>query len=231
MSRFEEIGGMPDDDPLFALTPDHEELRARARAFAREHVAPRAAEVDRTEAYPWDTIAKLKDAGFLGMTIPKAYGGQGRTYLETVLVIEEMAKACGITGRIVVESNMGAIGAIMKYGSEQQKRMAAEMVLAGDKPAICITEPGAGSASTHMTTRADKRGNGYVLNGTKHWITGGGVSRLHLIFARLYEDGQGAGHRRIHRHPGCRQGPRHRRPRAGHGACAASPRPGSISRI
>ncbi len=180
-------------DPLFALPSGHNELRARARDFAREHVAPRAAEVDRTEAYPWDTVAKLRDAGFLGMTIPRDYGGQGRTYLETVLVIEEMAKACGITGRIVVESNMGAIGAIMKYGSEQQKRMAAEMVLAGDKPAICITEPGAGSASTHMTTRADKRGNGYVLNGTKHWITGGGVSRLHLIFARLYENGKEQG--------------------------------------
>ena len=178
---------------LFALPREHLDLRARARAFAESHVAPRAAEVDRTEAYPWDTIAKLKDAGFLGMTIPTAYGGQGRSYLETVLVIEEMAKACGITGRIVVESNMGAIGAIMAYGSEQQKRMAAELVLSGDKPAICITEPGAGSAATQMTTRADKRGNGYVLNGTKHWITGGGVSRLHLIFARLYEDGKEQG--------------------------------------
>jgi 3-sulfinopropanoyl-CoA desulfinase len=178
---------------LYALSSEHEALQSRARAFAELHVAPRAAEVDRTEAYPWDTIAKLKDAGFLGMTIPKALGGQGRTYLETVLVIEEMAKACGITGRIVVESNMGAIGAIMAYGSAQQKHMAAELVLAGDKPAICITEPGAGSAATQMTTRADKRGNGYVLNGAKHWITGGGVSKLHLIFARLYEDGQEQG--------------------------------------
>ena len=179
--------------PLFSLPADHEALRAKARAFAAEHVAPRAAEVDRTEQYPWDTVEKLKTAGFMGMTIPKAYGGQGRSYLEAVLVIEEMAKVCGITGRIVVEANMGAIGAIMAYGSEQQKRMAAEMVLSGDKPAICITEPGAGSAATEMTTRADKRGNGYVLNGTKHWITGGGVSRLHLIFARLFEDGKEQG--------------------------------------
>ena len=179
--------------PLYSLPADHEALREKARAFAAEHVAPRAAEVDRTEQYPWDTVAKLKDAGFMGMTVPKAYGGQGRSYLEAVLVIEEMAKVCGITGRIVVEANMGAIGAIMAYGSEQQRRMAAEMVLAGDKPAICITEPGAGSAATEMTTRADKRGNGYVLNGTKHWITGGGVSRLHLIFARLFEDGKEQG--------------------------------------
>jgi alkylation response protein AidB-like acyl-CoA dehydrogenase len=105
-----------------------------------------------------------------------------------VLVIEEMAQACGVCGRIVVEANMGAIGAIMAYGSEEQKKLAASLVLAGDKPAICITEPGAGSAATEMTTRADKRGNRYVVNGLKHWITGGGVSRLHLIFARVFDE-------------------------------------------
>ena len=82
---------------------------------------------------------------------------------------------------------MGAIGAIMKYGSEPQKRLAAGLVLAGDKPAICITEPGAGSAASEMTTRADRRGNGFVINGRKHWITGGGVSHLHLVFARVFD--------------------------------------------
>ena len=88
---------------------------------------------------------------------------------------------------------MGAIGAIIKYGSEAQKKLAAGLVLAGDKPAICITEPGAGSAASEMTTRADKKGGVYVLNGTKHWITGGGVSKLHLIFARVFEDGEAQG--------------------------------------
>jgi alkylation response protein AidB-like acyl-CoA dehydrogenase len=83
---------------------------------------------------------------------------------------------------------MGAIGAIMTYGSEAQKRQAAEFVLSGDKPAICITEPDAGSAASEMTTRADRRGNGFVLNGRKHWITGGGVSRLHLVFARVFDE-------------------------------------------
>jgi alkylation response protein AidB-like acyl-CoA dehydrogenase len=76
----------------------------------------------------------------------------------------------------------------MAYGTEEQKRMAAAMVLAGDKPAICITEPEAGSSANEMTTRADKRGNRYVINGAKHWITGGGVSRLHLIFARVFDE-------------------------------------------
>ena len=110
--------------------------------------------------------------------------------MDAVLVIEEMAKVCGVTGRIVVEANMGGIGAIMKYGSEKQKRMAAELVLKGDKPAICITEPGAGSAATEMTTTAVRQGDRYVINGVKHWITGGGVSKLHLIFARVVEDGE-----------------------------------------
>jgi alkylation response protein AidB-like acyl-CoA dehydrogenase len=88
---------------------------------------------------------------------------------------------------------MGALGAIMSYGSEAQKRLAAALVLAGDKPAILITEPEAGSAATEMTTRADHKRDRYVLNGRKHWITGGGVSRLHLVFARMYRDGREQG--------------------------------------
>jgi alkylation response protein AidB-like acyl-CoA dehydrogenase len=171
----------------FDLTPAQRDLQARAREIARGPVAARAAEVDRTEQYPWDTVALLRDAGFFGMTIPRSHGGQGLGYLEAVLVIEQMAQCCGITGRIVVEANMGAIGAVMAYGSDAQKQRAAELVLSGDKPAICITEPGAGSAASEMTTRADRKGNGFVVNGAKHWITGAGVSRLHLIFARVFD--------------------------------------------
>ncbi|MCG8695935.1 MAG: acyl-CoA dehydrogenase family protein, partial [Minwuiales bacterium] len=126
--------------------------------------------------------------GFFGMTVPPHYGGPGLSYLDAVLVIEQFAQVCGPTGRIAVEANMGAIGAIMAYGTEAQKKLAADLVLSGDKPAICITEPDAGSAATEMTTRADKRGDTYVINGKKHWITGGGVSKLHLIFARVFDE-------------------------------------------
>ncbi len=180
---------------MFELSETQRALQEAARALARKEIAPRAAEVDRTEAYPWENVEALTKAGFMGMTIPEKYGGQGVGYLEAVLVIEEMAKVCGVTARIVVEANMGAIGAIMKYGSDKQKRLAAKLVLAGDKPAICITEPEAGSAATQMSTRAERKGDRYVLNGRKHWITGGGVSRLHLIFARVFENGaeQGIG--------------------------------------
>src|SRR3984893_8956288 len=172
----------------FDLTPTQRSLQGKARELARGPIAGRAAEIDRTEQYPWDHVDLLKEAGFFGMTIPLDYGGRGGSCLDAVLVIEEMAKCCGVTGRIVVEANMGAIGAIMKYGSESQKHLAAELVLAGDKPAICITEPSAGSAASEMTTRADRHGNGFVINGKKHWITGGGVSRLHLIFARVFDE-------------------------------------------
>lgn len=172
----------------FELTDRQRALQSAARELAEGPVRERAAEVDRTESYPWDHVDRLVEGGFTGMTIPKAYGGQGRSWLDAVLVIEEMSKACSVTGRIVVETNMGAISAVMAYGTEEQKRMAADMVLAGDKPAICITEPDAGSSAGEMTTRADRRGNRYVVNGGKHWITGGGVSRLHLIFARVFDE-------------------------------------------
>ena len=172
----------------FALTADQAALAERAATLAREVIAPRAAEVDRTEAYPWDNVAALTDSGFMGMTIPVAYGGQGRSFLDAVLVIERMAQVCGVTARIVVEANMGAISAVMLYGSEAQKKFASRFVLGGDKPAICITEPDAGSAANEMTTRADRRGDRFVINGRKHWITGGGVSKLHLVFARVFDE-------------------------------------------
>ncbi len=173
---------------MFVLTNTQKQIQGTAAKLARAAIEPRAADIDKTEEYPWDNVKALTEAGFMGMTVPEAYGGQGVSYMDAVLVVEEMAKVCGVTARIVVEGNMGAIGAIMAYGTEDQKKIAADLVLAGDKPAICITEPGAGSAASEMTTRADKTEDGYVLNGTKHWITGGGVSKLHLIFARVFED-------------------------------------------
>ncbi len=176
------------------LTDDQLALQAEARALATEEIGPRAAAVDEAESYPWANVEALRDAGFTGMTVPAEYGGPGRSFLDAVLVVEEMAKVCGVTGRIAVEANMGAISAVMAYGTEEQKKLAAELVLSGDKPAICITEPGAGSAASQMTTRADRKGDGFVLNGTKHWITGGTVSKLHLIFARVFdEDGNDEG--------------------------------------
>jgi len=178
---------------MFELSESRRLLQREVRKLAEGVFRGRAAEIDRTEQYPWDNVAVLREAGFLGMTIPRALGGQGCDFLDAALVVEEIAKVCAVTARIAVETNMGGVSAVMAYGSEAQKRLAAGLVLGGDKPAICITEPGAGSAATEMTTTARRVRGGYVLNGKKHWITGGGVSRLHLIFARVIDDGADRG--------------------------------------
>lgn len=162
---------------------------SRVRALSPGFAA-RAAEWDRERTYPWVNVRELAAAGVMGMSIPERFGGRGASYLEVAEVVEEVARACTLTARIIVEANMGGISAVMAYGTDAQRRFAAPIVLAGDKPAICITEPDAGSAATEMGTTARRQGGRWILDGTKHWITGGGVSKLYLIFARaLEEDG------------------------------------------
>lgn len=162
-------------------------LVAKARDLAPTFAA-RAAHWDRTRRYCWSNVQDLADSGIMGMSIPKEYGGQGASFLDVAMVVEEIARACTLTARVVVEANMGGISAVMAYGTEEQKTFCAPLVLAGDKPAICITEPEAGSAATGMQTTARKHGDTYILNGRKHWITGGGISKLHLIFAQVLDE-------------------------------------------
>lgn len=178
---------------MFDLSQSEDAIRRTARHLATTDFAGRAASIDQEERYPWENVEALRDAGLMGMTIPLALGGRGASLLAAVLAVSEIARHCAVTARIVVETNMGALGAILAYGTAVQKRLAADLVLSGDKPAICITEPGAGSAATQMRTTARKVSGGYLLDGRKHWITGGGVSRLHLIFARLIEGGRDRG--------------------------------------
>ncbi|ARU01594.1 acyl-CoA dehydrogenase family protein [Yoonia vestfoldensis] len=161
-------------------------VREIMRDIADNRLRPAAAEIDRSEAYPFGHAKALADAGIGGMTIPVALGGKGASFETVCVAVEEAAKACGISGRIVVDTNMGAIPAIMTYGTDAQKQRAAELVFAGDKPAICFTEPTAGSDATSMKTRADKKGDGYVLNGVKYWITGAGITKLFLVLAHVY---------------------------------------------
>ena len=148
----------------------------------------RASHWDQTREYCWANIDDLVAAGLMGMSIPKKFGGGGATLLQVAQVVEQAAHVCTLTARVLVEANMGGISAVMAYGTDEQRQFAAKIVLAGDKPAICISEPNAGSAATEMETRADKKGDRWILNGRKHWITGGGVSKLHLIFARAFDE-------------------------------------------
>jgi len=175
----------------FTLTKEQRELKEKAKRLAREF-KERASYWDETEEYPHENVKKLVEAGFMGMTIPKEYGGGGRPLLDAVLVIEEIAKACTATARIVVEGNTGTVGALIHYGTEEQKSKYLPWVCReGEKPAIAITEPEAGSAATDLSTGAAIEGDHYVISGEKCWITGAGVSRLYLVFAR-FEDIPGA---------------------------------------
>lgn len=161
---------------------------SKMQALSKD-VASRAAEWDQTRSYCWPVVRDLAKAGLMGMSIPQRFGGGGASFLQVAQVVEEAARSCTLTARILVEANMGGISAVMAYGTDQQREFCAPIVLAGDKPAICITEPDAGSAASEMQTRADKKGDRWILNGCKHWITGGGVSKLHLIFARCFDEG------------------------------------------
>jgi alkylation response protein AidB-like acyl-CoA dehydrogenase len=169
----------------FPLTAEQEAIRARARALADHEFRERAARWDEREEYPWDNVKQLVESGLMGMAIPTAHGGQGKSLLDVVLVIEQVARVCGVTGRILVDSNLGAVGAIVEFGSEAQKRKYLPRVVQGDKPAIAITEPHAGSAASDLETRAEPSGDSWILTGTKRWITGAGVSRTYVVFCRF----------------------------------------------
>ena len=190
----------------FQLGAAQQALKARARALADGVFRARAARWDADEEYPWDNVKDLVAAGFMGLAIPREYGGSGGSLLDVLLVVEEIARVCGVTARIVVEGNVGAVGALIAYGTDAQKRRYLPWVLEGDKPAIAITEPEAGSAATDLVTRADEVPEGWALHGEKRWITGAGVSRLHLVYCRMREapgaEGIGLSSRRARPHDG-----------------------------
>jgi 3-sulfinopropanoyl-CoA desulfinase len=178
----------------FQLDDEQKRLIETIDKLGVDQFAPKAAQWDENHEYPWENSHKLRELGYLGMTIPKKYGGQERPLIDAILAIETAAKYCGVTARVLVETNMGALGCVMAYGTEEQREQVAHRVLVeGDKPAIGMTEPEAGTALTDLRTKAVKDGDSYVINGTKHWITGGGISVTNLIFARFVEDGEDIG--------------------------------------
>jgi 3-sulfinopropanoyl-CoA desulfinase len=169
----------------FELGPAQTALRMQARELADGVFRDRAARWDAAEEYPWDNVKDLVEAGFMGLTVPCDYGGPGGSILDVLIVVEEIARVCGVTARIVVEGSLGVVGALSAYGTEAQKRRYFPWVLEGDKPAIAITEPEAGSAATDLRTRADESPDGWTLHGEKRWITGAGTSRLYLVYCRM----------------------------------------------
>ena len=170
----------------FNLSSEQQEQVQAARAFALERIAPFAAQWDRDEHISRQQIQSYAEAGFFGMTIPVEYGGHGRSALDAVLVIEEIARHCGISARLIVDHNFGAIITILNFGTEEQKRRILPDICIGQSlMSIGMTEPEAGSALTDLTTAAQTAGSHYSINGTKHWITGAGEREYNLVYARF----------------------------------------------
>ncbi|MEZ5038672.1 MAG: acyl-CoA dehydrogenase family protein [Saprospiraceae bacterium] len=170
----------------FNLSKKKQAWVAQIRSFALKEVAPFAAKWDQDEHIPRAQIQKYADAGFFGMTLPSKYGGQGRSALEAILAIEEVARHCGISGRLIVDHNFGAAITILNFGTEEQRQRILPGICNGQHlMSIGMTEPEAGSALTDLSTAAFSDGNDYVLNGVKHWITGAGEREYTLVYARF----------------------------------------------
>jgi alkylation response protein AidB-like acyl-CoA dehydrogenase len=174
---------MSQDYPAFALSDEHEALRAAVRELAEDKIAPRAADIDRTAEFPWDVHEALVKADFHAVHIPEAYGGAGGDALAAALVIEEVARACASSSLIPAVNKLGTVPVLLA-ASEDLKREVLPPLARGEAMfSYALSEPEAGSDAASMRTRAVKSGDGYVLNGVKRWITNAGVSTFYTVMA------------------------------------------------
>src|SRR6476659_9719736 len=160
------------------LSFDHGEtiamLRESARAFSAKEIAPRAAEIDRTNQFPPDLWRKLGDLGLLGVTVDEEYGGTALGYLAHVVAMEEVSRASASVGLSYGAHSNLCVNQIRRNGNETQKHKYLPKLISGEHVgSLAMSEPGAGSDVVSMKTRADKKGDRYILNGTKLWITNG----------------------------------------------------------
>ena len=166
------------------LTDDQIMIRDTARQFARERLAPTAAERDRSGETPRGLLAEMGALGFMGMTIPEEWGGAGADTVAYVLAMEEIAGGDGGVSTIMSVNNSPVAAALYGYGSTDQKERFLKPLARGEiNAAFSLTEPQAGSDASNLKTRAEKRGNKYVLNGAKQFITSGATADINLMFA------------------------------------------------
>jgi glutaryl-CoA dehydrogenase (non-decarboxylating) len=170
----------------FSLTDEQRQYQALVRDFARKEVAPHVKDYDREERYPVEIVRKMATLGFVGGTIPEEYGGPGLDHLTMALGIEEMSRVCIHMGSAMGRAS-GLVGAgILQFGSEAQKRRYLVPVARGEVFAgTAVTEPHSGTDVAAMETTAVRKGDHYVLNGSKIWISGVGIAAWYLTFATL----------------------------------------------
>ncbi|MCX8044464.1 MAG: acyl-CoA dehydrogenase [Desulfobacterota bacterium] len=169
----------------FELTNQHRLARATARDVARTELAPYAQEWDQTMTFPGEALKKLARLGFMGISIPKAYGGCGLDSISYVLIIEELAKVCASTAIIVSVHNSVCAYPIFMLGTEEQKQSYLVPLSRGEKlGAFALTEPNAGSDPASLETVAERHGDHFILNGTKTFITNGSTADIVLVMAR-----------------------------------------------
>jgi len=169
----------------FSLGEDVEMLRETVSHFAAKEIAPRAAEMDRTDQFPMDLWKKLGDLGVLGMTVSEEYGGSDMGYLAHMIAMEEISRASASVGLSYGAHSNLCVNQIRRNGNEAQKRKYLPKLVSGDHiGALAMSEPNAGSDVVSMKLRADKKGDHYVLNGTKMWITNGPDCDTLVVYAK-----------------------------------------------
>ncbi len=168
----------------FGLDKKHEMARSLFKEFAENEVKPLAQEVDETEKFPRGTVEKMQKLGFMGIPVPKEYGGQGCDPLTYIMCVEELSKVCGTTGVIVSAHTSLCVDPIMTYGTEEQKQKYVRALATGEKlGAFALTEPGAGTDAQGCQTKAVLDGDQWVLNGSKCFITNGKEADVYIVIA------------------------------------------------
>jgi isovaleryl-CoA dehydrogenase len=159
-------------------------LRDSVRSFSDDHIAPRADEIDRTNQFPRDLWPKLGELGVLGITVEEEYGGTGLGYLEHCVAMEEISRGSAAVGLSYGAHSNLAVNQLRRNGNDVQKRKYLPKLISGEHVgALAMSEPGAGSDVVGMTTRADKKGDCFVLNGNKMWITNGPIADTLIVYA------------------------------------------------
>ena len=166
------------------LSPEQREIRELVRTLARERIAPRAAEIDKSAAFPWDVVELYRENGIFGLLFDEEYGGLGASALMTLVAIEEVAKVCATSALIIAVQELGALGIKLAGSAEQKRRFLPKLASGEWLAAYALTEPGSGSDSAAMRSVARREGDEYVLNGGKRFITNAGVAHLYVCFAK-----------------------------------------------